>query len=49
MRVEDFAYRVAHRTMELLEQEQHYKINEEHRKAILKQIVKEVNNFLTAS
>ncbi|MGC8739710.1 MAG: hypothetical protein ACP5UA_13850 [Candidatus Hydrogenedens sp.] len=46
MKVEDFAYQVAVRTMELLEQEQHYKISEEHRKQILQKILQEVSQIL---
>ncbi|MGC9053402.1 MAG: hypothetical protein ACP5KS_05915 [Candidatus Hydrogenedens sp.] len=46
MKVEDFAYQVAVRTMELLVQEQHYKISEEHRKQILQKILQEVSQIL---
>ncbi|HOK09500.1 MAG TPA: hypothetical protein PLT82_08770 [Candidatus Hydrogenedens sp.] len=46
MKVEDFAYQVAVRTMELLEQEQHYKISEEHRKIILQKILQEVPQII---
>ncbi|MCX8064705.1 MAG: hypothetical protein N3G21_05975 [Candidatus Hydrogenedentes bacterium] len=46
MKVEDFAYQVALRTIELLEQEQHYKVSEEHRKAVLQKIISEVPQLL---
>ena len=46
MKVDDFAYKVAARTMEILEQEQHYKISDEHRKEVLKKILSEVNTFI---
>jgi hypothetical protein len=49
VKVEDFAYRVAARTIELLEQEQHYKVSEEHRKAILKQVRAETNRLMQES
>ncbi len=49
MKVEDFAYQVAVRTMELLEQEQHYKISEEHRKQILQKILQEIPQILKKS
>lgn len=46
MKVEDFAYQVAVRTIELLEQEQHYKVSEEHRKQILQKILQEVPQII---
>lgn len=46
MKVEDFAYKVSARTMELLDQTQHYKIPEQTRKEISAQILKEVNKLL---
>ncbi|HOQ32855.1 MAG TPA: hypothetical protein PLA12_10125 [Candidatus Hydrogenedens sp.] len=49
MKVEDFAYQVAVRTMELLEQEQHYKISEEHRRQILQKILQEIPQILKKS
>lgn len=49
MKVEDFAYRVASRTIELLEHEQHYKVSDEHRKAILKQVRAETNQMMKES
>jgi hypothetical protein len=49
MKVQDFAYRVANRTMELLEQMQHYKVSDEHRKQVLEELVKEVDSLLKQS
>lgn len=46
MRVQDFAYQVALRTMELLEQQQHYKIPENTRKEVLQRILTELNDIL---
>lgn len=49
MKVEDFAYRVAVRTIELLEQKQHYKVSDEHRKEILELLRQEVDTILRQS
>jgi len=49
MKVHDFAYQVAMRTIELMEQNQHYKVSEEHRKEIGKQILEEVTSILKKS
>ncbi len=49
MKVEDFAYQIALRTIELLEQEQHYKVSEERRKQILQKIIQEVPQILKKS
>ena len=46
MRVQDFAYQVATRTMGLLEETQHYKIPEELRKDVLATIQKELNELI---
>ena len=46
MKVHDFAWQVAERTMELLEQNQHYKIAENHRKQIHATILKEVDEII---
>jgi hypothetical protein len=46
MKVHDFAHQVAMRTIELLEEKQHYKVSEENRKEILKLIRGEVNTLL---
>lgn len=46
MKVQDFAYQVAARTMELLETTQHYKINETHRKDVLATILKELDALI---
>ncbi|MBI5095323.1 MAG: hypothetical protein HZB26_23175 [Candidatus Hydrogenedentes bacterium] len=49
MKVQDFAYNVAARTLELLEQTQHYKIPEDLRKNVLNQIQTEVNDIIKRS
>lgn len=46
MKVQDFAYQVAARTMELLEHEQHYKIPEDTRKMVFDKILAEINDIL---
>jgi len=46
MKVQDFAYQVAARTLELLERTQHYKIPEELRKDVLSTIDKELNDLI---
>jgi hypothetical protein len=46
MKVHDFAYQVAVRTMELLEQSHHYKISDPHRKEVTAAILKEVNGIV---
>ena len=49
MKVQDFAYQVAGRTLELLEHTQHYKIPEELRKQVLETIQKELNDLIKKS
>lgn len=49
MKVQDFAYNVAAKAMDLLEQEQHYKIPEETRKKVLKEVVANVNELAKQS
>ncbi|MGI6139933.1 MAG: hypothetical protein ACOYI9_12975 [Candidatus Hydrogenedentales bacterium] len=49
MKVQDFAYQVALRTMDILENVQHYKISEQHRKDILATILKEVDQLIQKS
>jgi hypothetical protein len=49
MKVQDFAYAVAHRTLELLEQTQHYKIPEELQKQVLTTIQNEMNDLIKKS
>lgn len=46
MKVHDFAHQVAARTIELLEEKQHYKVSDEHRKQILHLIRAEVDILL---
>ena len=46
MKVDDFAYQVALRTMALLEEKQHYKVSEESKKQILLEIQAEVDSLL---
>ncbi|HNR33957.1 MAG TPA: hypothetical protein PKO36_02175 [Candidatus Hydrogenedentes bacterium] len=43
MKVQDFAYQVASRTLALLEETQHYKVPEDLRKSVLAQIQSEVD------
>ncbi|HOZ45876.1 MAG TPA: hypothetical protein PLO37_09350 [Candidatus Hydrogenedentes bacterium] len=47
MKVQDLAYNVASRTIELLEETQHYKIPEELRKDVLAKILAELNKLIT--
>jgi hypothetical protein len=49
MKVQDFAYQVSVRTMELLEKHQHYKINDETRKKITDEIIKSVDDLIKKS
>lgn len=49
MKVQDFAYQVSLRTMELLENAQHYKISEAHRKEVLATILKEIDSLIQKS
>lgn len=49
MKVQDFAYQVCVRTMELLENVQHYKISEAHRKEVLATILKELDSLIQKS
>ena len=46
MKVQDFAYQVSVRTMELMEQMQHYQISDDHRKAVTQQILEEVDEII---
>ena len=48
MKVDDFAYKVALRTLELLEETQHYKIPDQMRKDICQQVQKETNKLLAS-
>ncbi|HOE67909.1 MAG TPA: hypothetical protein PLO62_15425 [Candidatus Hydrogenedentes bacterium] len=49
MKVNDFAYQVALRTIELLEHTQHYKVPEDLRKDIAAKVLAEVNEILARS
>lgn len=49
MKVQDFAYQVCMRTMELLETAQHYKITEAHRKEVHANIRKELDELIQKS
>ncbi|HOD96350.1 MAG TPA: hypothetical protein PLQ42_11895 [Candidatus Hydrogenedentes bacterium] len=49
MKVQDFAYQVSLRTMELLENAQHYKITDANRKEILATILKELDTLIQKS
>lgn len=46
MKVQDFAYRVAERVIELLEETQHYKIPEELRKTVLGKVQSELDDLI---
>ena len=46
MKIEDFAYRVSARVMEILEHEQHYKIPEDTRKRVLENEVRITGIFV---
>jgi len=46
MKVHDFAYQVATRTMALLEEQQHYKSPEETRKEITERILAELPDLI---
>tara|TARA_R110001592_G_scaffold54844_4_gene168097 strand:+ start:457 stop:609 length:153 start_codon:yes stop_codon:yes gene_type:complete len=49
MKVHDFAYQVAIRTIQLLEEKQHYKVSEENQKEILALVHEEVDTLLDKS
>jgi len=49
MKVQDFAYNVAIKTMEYLEHEQHYKIPEDTRKEVLKHVAESLNDIIRRS
>jgi len=49
VKVQDFAYKVAARTMELLELKQHYKISEAHRKEITQEILSELDDIIKSA
>lgn len=49
MKVQDFAYRVAARVIELLEETQHYRIPEELKKQVLGKIQGELDDLLKKS
>lgn len=46
MKVQDFAYQVSMRTIELLEETQHYKIPEELRKQVSAKVLEEVDQLI---
>ena len=46
MKVQDLAYQVAMRTIEILETEQHYKISEETRKLVGEKILAELGDLI---
>ena len=49
MKVQDFAYQVAARTIALLEETQHYRIPEELRKNVLAKIQEELDELIKKS
>ncbi len=46
MKVQEFAYQVCVRTMELLEQVHHYKISDAHRKEVTAKILAEIDTII---
>ncbi|MDQ1255744.1 MAG: hypothetical protein QG656_338 [Candidatus Hydrogenedentes bacterium] len=46
MKVQDLAYQVSHRTIELLEETQHYKIPEELRKQVTAKVLDELDKLI---
>jgi hypothetical protein len=49
MKVQDFAYNVASRVIDLLEETQHYRIPEDLRKQVLTKIQDEIDDLLKKS
>ena len=49
MKVDDFGYKVALRTMELLEETQHYKIPEPIRKEVCEKILGELGELIKSA
>ena len=49
MKVQDFAYRVSMRTIEMLEETQHYKIPEATRKEVAERIQEELDQLIQSS
>ncbi len=49
MKVHDFAYQVAARTIELMEEKQHYKVSDSNKQDITQQILEEVDKLLVAA
>lgn len=49
MKVQDFAYQVCARTMDLLENAQHYKISDAHKKEVFAAILKEIDQLIQKS
>lgn len=49
MKVQDFAYQVASRTLELLEETQHYKIPDELRKKVTGKVIDELDALIKKS
>jgi hypothetical protein len=47
MKLEDFAYSVAERTLKLLENEHHYKVPDHVRKEIHEKIVREIDGLVS--
>ena len=49
MKVQDLAYRVAMRTIEILEGEQHYKVPDHTRKEVADKILSELDSLIKGS
>jgi flagellar basal body-associated protein FliL len=46
MKIEDLAYRVCIETLNLLEEKYHYRVSDEHKKNIQKEIKENINTFI---
>jgi len=49
MKIEDLAYRVCTETLNLLEEKYHYRVSDEHKKNIQKEIKENINRFIAES
>ncbi|MDP6355399.1 MAG: hypothetical protein QF473_09880 [Planctomycetota bacterium] len=49
MKIEDLAYRVCTETLNLLEEKYHYRVSDEHKKNIQKEIKENINRYIAES
>ena len=49
MKIEDLAWRVSIETLNLLEEKYHYRISDEHKKGIQKEIRENLNNYISGA